>query len=448
MLTRWRPMATVATVITGLMLFGAPASSQGGRVGAGPALPADTAQRQPDFVRTGPAGTTMERFKLLGHADLGADIDFGDLWVNGNFAYVGSRCGTQAQGGGGVRVVDTSDPTSPKLVAKLANPMYTRAEDLVVRDVSTASFTGTLAVVGIQQCFGSGHTDVFTGLIFFDVTHPAKPVQLAKWGLPTGAIGCHEVDFVQRPSDGKVLAGCARNLVDQQGGSTALHIVDATNPKQPKELSRYSLGVGFQGVGCLPYQFNHSVRFEDGGKTLYGSYWDAGTINLDVSDPSKPKLVGTTKIMPPDEEGDQHSMTLANAGKWLIINTEDFSPGDCPGQNPLGGWGEVYIYDNTNPAAAKFLGTFSTSDSRSTRRDGTYTDHNTEVWGATDQFFSSWYGDGVVWWTMDANGVTTQLGRFAPSAATVWGVAVDPKRDLVMASDMGSGLWIVRPRGL
>src|SRR5205823_11163439 len=137
---------------------------------------------------------------------------------------------------------------TPKVVSKLANPMYTRAEDLVVRDVSTASFEGTLAVVGIQQCFGSGHTDVFTGLIFFDVTDPAKPVQLAKWGLPTGAIGCHEVDFVQRPSDGKVLAGCARNLVDQQGGSTALHIVDATNPKQPKELSRYSLGVGFQGV--------------------------------------------------------------------------------------------------------------------------------------------------------------------------------------------------------
>jgi hypothetical protein len=81
----------------------------------------------------------------------------------------------------------------------------------------------------------------------------------------------------------------------------------------------------------LPVQFAHSARFEDGGQSLYVlyvSYWDAGTVHLDISTPASPVVVSTTRIIPPDEDGDNHSMTLANGGSWLVINPEDFSPGD------------------------------------------------------------------------------------------------------------------------
>jgi hypothetical protein len=286
--------------------------------------------------------------------------------------------------------------------------------------------------------------------MFFDVTDPANPALLSKWKLPTGSIGCHEVDFIQRPSDGKVLAGCARNLVDQENGTTALHIVDVTNPTAPKALSSFSLNLPVdQGIGCFTEQFNHSVRFMDGGLTLYGSYWDAGTIRLDISNPAKPKLTATIKTSPPDEDGDQHSMNIVNGGKWLIINPEDFSPDNCPGDGRWGGWGEAYVYSNANPLAPKFLGTFSTPDSRSSRRGSAwYTVHNTESWGDTAQLFSSWYGDGIVWWTMDDAGAATQVGQFQPPGSDVWGVYPDPSRDLVFASDLGSGLWIIRPKGL
>lgn len=404
----------------------------------------------PEGAHPGPnAEMISKRFTLLGHSDLGGDVDFGDLWANGDFAYVGTRCGPQNVGGAGVRVVDIANPAAPAVVSKLMNPQYTRAEDLTVRDVATPTFTGTLAVVGIQQCFGSGHTDVFTGLMFFDVTDPANPIKLSKWALPTGSIGCHEVDFVQRPSDGKVLAGCARNLVDQEAGSTALHVVDVTDPRTPKERSSFSLNLPVdQGIGCFQVQFNHSVRFMDGGKTLYGSYWDAGTIRLDVSDPTKPKLTATVKTAPPDEDGDQHSMNIVNRGKWLLINPEDFSPSGCPGDPRWGGYGEVYVYDNTNPLAPRFMGTFSTPNGRSTRRDTWYTAHNTESWGKTTQLFSSWYGDGVVWWTMDDFGATKQIGQFAPPSSDVWGVYPDASKGYVLASDLGSGLWIVKPKGL
>ncbi len=404
---------------------------------------------------SGQSDVKLDNFKLVGHSALDGFGDYGDLYAHGHYAYVGSRCGAQAQGGAGVQVVDISRPSRPRLVSKLANEPFTRAEDLTVLDVKTPSFTGAIAVVGIQACFNSGHEDeVVPGLFVFDVTHPQRPALLGRWNLPQGTIGCHEVDAVQR-SDGKVLAVCARNLNDHiaSGGSTAIHIVDVTNPARPQLTADWTQNLNPEGgVGCLPFQFAHSGRFTDGGNSLYVSYWDAGTVNLDIANPAAPTVMSQTKITPPDEDGDNHSMALDTAAKRLIINTEDFSPGDCPGQSELGGWGEVYVYDNANPAQPTFLGTFSTPNSRSARADGSYTDHNTEVF-AGGQYFSSWYSDGIVWWTMDGNGASRQLGQFVPSGTadnppSVWGVFIDREHKVILASDFNSGLWIVKPKGL
>jgi len=400
----------------------------------------------------------LDNVKLVGHSDLGGDIDFGDVWAHGDYAYVGSRCGDEALGGGGLRVVDISHPTHPTVVSTLANDEFTRAEDVVVRHVSTPSFTGDLAVVGIQACFGSGHEgEVPTGLRFFDVTDAAHPQLLSEWDLPEGSIGCHEVDLIQRP-DGIVLVVCARNLFDQVDFNTGEQIpggvqfVDASDPTSPQLAASWEMPVvPFGGLGCLPVEFAHSVRFEDGGNSAYVSYWDAGTVHLDITDASAPQIVSDTLIAPPDEDGDNHSMTLANGGRWLVINPEDFSPSDCgPG---FDGYGEAYVYDNADTDNPTFLGTFSTPNSRSTRTDGEFTVHNTEV-VLGNQFFSSWYSDGIVWWTMASNGSSHQLGQFVPPASDrfgvplVWGVYLDSSHDLILASDMGSGLWIVRPKGL
>jgi hypothetical protein len=401
-------------------------------------------------------GVKLDRFELVGHSSLDGFADYGDLYAHGDFAYVGSRCGSERRGGDGVQVVDISRPQRPRLVSKLANAPFTRAEDLVVLDVRTPAFRGTLAVVGIQTCFGSGHeAEVIPGLLLFDVTRPRQPALLGRWDLPRGTAGCHELDAVQR-ADGAVLVACARNLVDHfnSNGADAIHLVDVSDPASPRTASDWSLNLRPDGgIGCLPVQFAHSARFADAGRTLYVSYWDAGTVRLDVATPTAPAVVSTTRIIPPDEDGDNHSMTLAGGGRWLLIHTEDFSPGDCPGTAATGGWGEVYLYDNSDPAQPAFLGTFSTPNGRSTRDDGSFTDHNTEV-ALNDQLFSSWYSDGVVWWTTNDQGVTRQLGQFVPPVGAdgtpplVWGVFVDSAHDLILASDINSGLWIVKPKGL
>jgi hypothetical protein len=454
-----RSRALYVALVLGLTLTGSAAAAASSP--SAPKRTLDPGQRldrvtqRAAMSRTGQSGVTLDHFKLVGHTPLDNFGDYGDLYAHGDYAYVGSRCGAQAQGGDGVQVVEISQPSRPRLVSKLPNPPFTRAEDLTVREVRTPTFNGTLAVVGIQACFGSGHeSDVVPGLRLFDVTHPTHPTLLGQWDLPKATIGCHEVDAIQR-TDGKVLAVCARNLVDHEnsGGATSIHLVDITDPAHPQLVADWTEHLNPDGgVGCLPNQFTHSARFEDGGRSLYVSYWDAGTVHLDISDPAAPAIVSQTKIIPPDEDGDNHSMTLANGGKWLIINTEDFSPGDCPGVSELGGWGEVYVYDNSDPKQPAFLGTFSTGDGRSTRSDGAYTDHNTEVFGK-DQFFSSWYTDGIVWWSMDDHGVSRQLGQFVPSGTPntppeVWGVYIDTVHHMILASDIHNGLWIVKPEGL
>jgi len=382
-----------------------------------------------------------------------------DVWAHRKYAYVGVWSGTCPATG--VKVVDYHNLRHPKLVSVLQNDQGTSAEDIVVRSVHTPGFTGDLAVTGIQVCGDVGEP-IFRGLQFFDVTNPRHPAELGRWMAPEFSIGCHEVDLVQRP-DGRVLAGCANIFAEQINGTDEVVLVDATDPTAPATAGGWAIGADLgvdpattpENVGCFAASFNHSVRFVDGGMRVYGSYWDFGAVLLDISDPSAPSYISRADIAPPDEDGDVHS--LVRAGSTLLINPEDFSPAECPGED-FDGWGEVHLFDVSDPANPSLVGTFSTPNSRSERADGFFSVHNTEVAKGT-QAFSSWYTDGIVWWDYADPSHPRQRGQFVPPAAEdptgsfppvtiVWGVFLDRDRNLVLASDINSGLWILRPIGL
>lgn len=91
--------------------------------------------------------------------------------------------------------------------------------------------------------------------------------------------------------------------------------------------------------------------------------------------------------------------------------------------------------------------------------EGEWTIHNTEVWG--NRAFVSWYSHGIVALDLTDPAHPVLVGQFAPpgdigrespflsdEVPYVWGVAIDETRGLVFASDMRSGLWILRPTGL
>ena len=161
--------------------------------------------------------------------------------------------------------------------------------------------------------------------------------------------------------------GCARSSIDHDVsyGKRSVNIIDATDPNHPTSITKWTLGANpIRGTGwaaeavrpqpAVPGRRDVALRFK----------LDAGTVNLEISNPTSPKIVHVIDIIPPDEDGDNHSMTLANHGRWLVINTEDFSPVASPGVAEFGGWGEVYVYDNRDETHPKLLGTFSTDNSR------------------------------------------------------------------------------------
>lgn len=461
-MVRSRPVLAVTLAAAVVALVVAPSADARDDRRVAPARPAhasgDHGLETPLPPGTRPAQHSRnEGFILEGHLDTG--ILNADVWAHDKFAYLGVWSGTCPATG--VKVVDYHNLRHPRLVSRLRNDAGTSAEDVVVRHVRTPAFTGDLAVTGIQAC-GEVEEPVFRGLQFFNVTDPSHPAELGRWSAPELSVGCHEVDLVQRP-DGTVLAGCANVFAEQINGTDEVVLVDASDPTAPVTAGGWAIGADLgvdpagtqENLGCFPASFDHSVRFVDRGLRVYGSYWDFGAVLLDITDPSAPSYVSTADIAPPDEDGDVHS--VARAGDTLLVNPEDFSPVDCPDED-FDGWGEVHVFDVSDPGAPVLQGTFSTRNSRSHRQDGFYSVHNTEV-AKGSQAFSSWYSDGIVWWDYADPAHPVRRGQFVPPAAVdesgifppvpiVWGVFLDRGRNLVLASDINSGLWILRPRGL
>ena len=415
-------------------------------------------------VTRGPAWSAPMRarnFAVVGHTALGGGGLNADVWEHRGYAYVGVWSGSCPATG--VKVADVRNPRRPRLVSRLQNPAGTSAEDVVVRHVETPTFSGDLAVVGIQVCRRL-RSRTFRGLQVFDVTRPWAPRQLARFRVDAGTVGCHEIDLVTR-ADGRVLAACANAFAELVTGADEVVLVDLTAPRRPRRVAGFAIGADLgvdpadnpANVGCDAISFAHSVRFTGQGTRLHASYWDFGTLRFRVrTDGSLAGPTRRTDIAPPDEDADNHSMTLARGGTVMVINPEDFSPlvPDCAAFN---GWGDAHVYGTRGN---RLLSTFSTPRSRSTRTDGFYSVHNSESAGpGRSQIFSSWYSDGVVWWSVVRPGAPRMRGQFVPPPTEdptgslppvplVWGVFPDPTSGLVFASDMNSGLWVLRPVGL
>src|SRR3990172_1804403 len=140
-----------------------------------------------------PAPLLADNFEVLGHNALGAQDTSADVWVHGNFAYVGTW-GSPCTGRG-VKIVDVSNLSAPRVIGALASRPGTSAEDVVVRQVSTAFFTGDLLAVGLQRCGGQPALDPAQfGPEFWDVTNPYRPRKLSFLGVSHGGGGVHELD--------------------------------------------------------------------------------------------------------------------------------------------------------------------------------------------------------------------------------------------------------------
>lgn len=424
--------------------------------------------------------------EVVGHHDIGGRGFNADVWVHADHAYVGHWGFTDWSQGSknrfcpefpnnGVAVIDVSDPANPLDVARLQNPAGTSAEDVVVFTAEHGPMAGhDIAAVGIQVCGGSRTDPSFPrGLQLFDVTDPSAPVELSFLSTGCCTRGLHEFEVEHRADLGRTFAyatvpaseypdaGSPTGRRDHLGRGD-FRLIDITDPTAPFEVSDWGVikdlgGPPAEGQGCDPDPiFGHGAEPSGDGTEVFLAYWDSGYIALDLTDPTAPVLQGRT-VYPANTDGDAHSSNFDDARQLLFTADEDFCKNSGPGIEK--GWGYLRVFDYSNRSAPVQIGEFRTQNSQIVGGTiaGDYTIHNPLVVG-TDVYIS-WYSDGIR--VVDASDPTAmvEVAHFVPpstqnpvrppqrgvlsQAAQVWGVAVD-EAGLVYASDMNSGLWILR----
>lgn len=278
-----------------------------------------------------------KNFRVLGHHDLGLSETNADVWVHGNFAYVGTW--GDPCNGRGVKILDVSDVSDPQLIGTLAARAGTSAEDMVARRVSTPFFSGDLMAVGIQRCGEDPALDTQEfGLQLWNVTNPYAPVFLTEFGVGTGQGGVHELDLFARGDRVYALVAHPFSEWFDPSGHGDFMIIDVTNPSFPVMTADWGAGAnGFSrgpywGQGSFGSMFAHSARASANGKKAYVSYWDLGVLTFDISDVTDPVLL-TRTTYEPWEDGDAHSMTpyKNRRGSFIFQNDEDYDP-TTPGE--------------------------------------------------------------------------------------------------------------------
>jgi hypothetical protein len=440
-----------------------------------PPLPdEDNRLRQLKKIYTGGVkGGSSWNMEVVGQHTLGGRGNNADVYVHGSHAYVGQWV-TNSCPSSGVAVLDVANPSDPHLESVLSTPAGAWAEDVVVYTAQSGPDRGKeIAVASWQVCGDRYDRSVKRGLGLWDVTDAHEPVFLGHYDTGCCARGVHEFEVAYRADLRKTYAYVAIPYaeLDDTASPTGVRdqlrkgefrIVDITNPAAPVEVSnwgaRTKLGLSpTAGQGCFSINFGHSTEPSEDGKTVFVSYWDAGFMTFDVTNPANPALVSRTTY-PASADGDAHSSSYDDARKLLFTGDEDFCKSGTSGTEK--GWGFLRVWDYANPKAPVQIGSYRTPNSTGMADPGAgdYTIHNPLVVG-TDVYIS-WYTDGIR--VLDASNprAPVEVANFVPPAGQttdppanrniltnttqVWGVDVDDETGLVYASDMNTGLWILR----
>ena len=388
----------------------------------------------------------------------------GDVWGHRGFAYLSSWHGDDCAGSG-VRVIDLARPSRPQHVATFADAARepeirgTWTEKTIVREARTASFRGTIAVTSLQHC----DERAFRGFGLYDLTDPRSPKRLSLVRTE-GVRGSHEIWLENARGRVWVYTAIVRSELlsspdydpkarnAQTPGLADFRIFDVTDPRRPVEVGSWGswkeLGIHpNDGRGVYPANLVHSVITDDAAKRAYLSHWDLGTVILDISNPARPRFLGRTRLPASEPQGDAHSSALARNGRLLIETHETFL-------------GRPTFFDITNPRQPKRLGTLRLPDAdRAPRPHKPYYAHGVhdpKVIG--NRAFFSWYRHGIVVADISRPAAPRVVARFRPPGtadptgdtcgseagvcAFVWGVFAT--KDYVLASDMNSGLWVLR----
>jgi hypothetical protein len=358
-----------------------------------------------------------------------------EVWVhpNGRNLYLGSGAG-----GDVMYAIDISDPANPFVTDSLV------ANTRRVNDVMTTPDGRYL--VHTRE----GAADRRNGIVIAQIYDPAHPRVIAEFTEGVTA-GVHSAFIHHQDRFGT-------HIYLTNNGTQALHIVDISDPYNPREVGRWR-SPSVSGGGSL-----HDVDVQDG--MAYLSNWNDGLIILDVGNgmrggsPSNPVFVSQYKY----DLNDLYRQVEATGGPGFIRGTHT-------------AWRHrdyVFIADEVFPAsdvegardaaASRAYGRLQVLDVSDIERPRSVAWYEPEfggvhnVWVAGDTLYMGAYNAGFR--TFDISGelrgdlraqqremvhVNTADMDAHPSGintAMTWGVVV--KDGLAYVNDNNNGLWIIR----
>ncbi len=275
-----------------------------------------------------------------------------DVAVFNHTAYLAAN--DEPCGEGGVYIVDISDVENPVQTGFIptGRGSYVGEGMQVIRTVSR-DFIGDLLIFNNEICAETRST--VGGATLVNVTDPDNPRVLAAGfgdfdtdGVPDDTGIAHQVHSAFMWRDGLKTYAV---LVDDEE-TADVDIFDISNPRSPVKIAEYDLAAMIPQilqpeVPSLTEVFLHDaiVKRIDGRQVMLASYWDAGYVALDVSDPTRPTFIGDTDFTVPDPEllestgatevpeGNAHYAEFNATNEYVVAADEDFDPFAVKGRN-------------------------------------------------------------------------------------------------------------------
>lgn len=272
-----------------------------------------------------------------------------DVAAHRGYAYLNAfspECaGRPGAQGTGVHIVDIRRPSRPRKVGFIpAHPNSYVGEGIHIVRANTPFFRGDILIHNNETCNATQFTP--SGASLWDVTNPRNPKPLTlNFGDPSPAVTnqtyhtTHSAQlFVQR---GVLPGGKDRVIATLQDNQDLkdVDIFDVTNPRAPVMLVEQGLEdwPGAQGSYANgDTVFHHDMQHKRiGGRDfLLISYWDAGQVLLDITNPADPVFKGDADYRQPDPlmprfqipEGNSHQSYWSSNNKFILSTDEDFSP--------------------------------------------------------------------------------------------------------------------------
>jgi hypothetical protein len=280
---------------------------------------------------------------LIGKIDNLTRVEGGisDVAGFGSYAYLGAfhpECTGRNPGsqGGGVHVVDVKDPEKPTKVAFIpSHPNSYVGEGVHVFHMETTAFTGDVLVHNNETCDGSKFAP--SGASIWDVTDPRNPKPLTLNFGDASPVVARQTFHTTHSVQGWSMGNRAFMALQDSQDLKDVDIVEITDPRKPVFLSEQGLEDWPGAFGS--YANGETVNHHDmqvqqiGGKWYMAvSYWDAGQVLLDVTNPAAPVFVTDSDFGSPDPEtgfqipeGNSHQSYWSSDGKYLLSTDEDFS---------------------------------------------------------------------------------------------------------------------------